>query len=276
MKNILVPTDFSKAARNAANYATVFAKAIKANVILLHVYHIPAPPSLDGSYLEPIPFEEIREEIEKRLKKESDRLKKKTGEHVKYAAKMGLAVDGILEEEKKASYIVMGMKGTNSASEILMGSVTTTVLRKAKTPVLVIPEKAIYKKPGKIVYTCDYNSLSDFKTIDLLKSIQKDFNANLFVLNVKGKQESASIPVKIGKSIESKLSNVKHQFVYSENEDVVTGVNEFVKNSKADIVTVVPHQHNMIERLFHSSISKRMAFHTRVPLLALPADKKKN
>ena len=41
MKTILVATDFSPAAFNAVNYAADMAIAIKADLLLLHVYQIP-------------------------------------------------------------------------------------------------------------------------------------------------------------------------------------------------------------------------------------------
>ena len=41
MKTILMATDFSPAALNAANYAADMALAINADMLLLHVYQIP-------------------------------------------------------------------------------------------------------------------------------------------------------------------------------------------------------------------------------------------
>jgi len=41
------------------------------------------------------------------------------------------------------------------------------------------------------------------------------------------------------------------------------------------MVVLIPHKHNLLERLFHKSISKNMAFHTNVPMLTLP-EKHKN
>ena len=40
MKTILVPTDFSKNADSALNYAIEFAKKENAKLILLHTYHV--------------------------------------------------------------------------------------------------------------------------------------------------------------------------------------------------------------------------------------------
>src|SRR6186997_2707506 len=64
MKTIIVATDFSPAALNAANYAADMALAIKADILLLHVYQIPE------IYLEvPVAFseEEMIYDAEKEL-----------------------------------------------------------------------------------------------------------------------------------------------------------------------------------------------------------------
>ena len=41
MKTIIVPTDYSPAATNAVNYAADMALAIKADLLLVHIYQLP-------------------------------------------------------------------------------------------------------------------------------------------------------------------------------------------------------------------------------------------
>ena len=43
MNTIIVPTDFSPAADNAAEYAAKLAQRLNASVLLLHVYQLPVP-----------------------------------------------------------------------------------------------------------------------------------------------------------------------------------------------------------------------------------------
>ena len=272
MKTILVPTDFSKAASNAAEYAANFAKAIKGKVVLFHVYHGPVPFSEVPIIM--ITPDELQKENEAHLKKEAAHLKKITGVEVSYKAKMGFAVDEILEEEKNVSLIVMGMKGASKLSEALIGSITTATLRKAKTPVLVIPEKVEYKNPEKIVFACDYDPRTDVHVLDALKDFMKTFNSKIYVLNVKQKKESVVVEKAMGIKLEGKLCDVQHVYYFPEKEDLVDGINEFVKDHDADMVAIIPHRYNLMERLFHKSISKKMAFHTHVPLLALPDNHK--
>ena len=268
MKTILVPTDFSKAASNAAEYAVNLAKEMKATVLLFHVYYVPIPVSEVPVIISPDEFQADNEAL---LKKEAANLKEKTGVEVRYLAKMGFAMDEILEEEKNATLIVMGMKGANKLSEALIGSTTTATLRKATVPVLVIPEKAKYKKPKKIVFACDYDSRTDVHTLDALKELMKTFCSKIYVVNVKQKKESVSVEKAVaGVKLEGKLCDLQHIYYFLEKEDLIEGINEFVEDKQADMVAIIPHRYSLMERLFHKSISKKMAFHTRVPLLALP------
>ena len=273
MKTILVPTDFSKTAGNAAEYAAHFAKDVKAKILLLHAYHIPVPVSEAPVIV--ISQEELQKKNEAHLKKEAAHLKKISGVEVTYKAKMGFAVDEIVEEEKNAALIVMGMQGASKLSEALMGSITTSTLRKTQAPVLVIPENVKYTKPEKIVLACDYDPRTDTHTLDALKALMKTFSSKVYVVNVKQKKESVSVDEAIaGVKLESKLNDVEHVHYFPEKEDPVEGINEFVKDKKADMVAIIPHRYNLLERLFHKSISKKMAFHTHVPMLALPDNHK--
>ena len=74
MKTILVATDFSKAATNAANYAVDMAVSIKAEVLLLHIFQMPA------NYSEisvPIDFENIVNSLKSDLQKLKHALSKR-------------------------------------------------------------------------------------------------------------------------------------------------------------------------------------------------------
>ena len=175
MKTILVPTDFSPAAGNAAVYAIDFAKKINADVLLYHVYHVQISKST-AEIIAKSP-EELKKENEGYLIKEVERLRTKTGTEIKYKAQMGLAVDEILEEQNNANLIIMGMKGVSKLTEMIMGSITTAVMRKAEIPVLIIPENAKYQNPEKIVFATDYDPRTNIQTLDTLKELMKTFNS---------------------------------------------------------------------------------------------------
>lgn len=268
MKTILVPTDFSKAAINAAEYAAHFAKDVKAKLILLHVYPVPTPVTEIV-----INKEELQKEHESHLKKVAKHLKKIADVEVNYMAKMGLAVHIIQQEERNATLILMGMRGADKFSKALMGSTTTFTLRKTQIPVLVIPEKAKYKKPEKIAFACDHDPLTGVNTLDALKALMQAFASKVYVVNIKRKKESVTVnEAMAGFRLESKQNDVVHLYYFPEKADLVEGIIEFANEKKVDMITIIPRRYSLLERLFRKSVSKKMAFHSHIPMLALPVN----
>lgn len=269
MKSILVPTDFSDVCNNAIEYAAKLAKAIDYDIVLLHVYHVPVPVST-GVPTVMIAVDELQNRHEERLKKVGEELMRRTGVKVTCKAKMGLAVDEILDEENNSSLIIMGMRSAGKLSETLIGSITTATLKKSNIPVLVIPENVKFKAPEKIVFATDYDPNADPATLDSLENFIKPFGSRIYAVNIritKGgtSQKNAS---------EAEPDNDEKLYYIHEHEDLVEGINDFVENKKADMIAIIPHKYNFLEGLFHKSISKKMAFHTHVPLLSLPDRKK--
>lgn len=270
MKTILVPTDFSNAAQNAAEYAVHFAKDINAKILLLHVYNLPMLP-VGEVPTEYITTDELQIENEKSLEKEVRRLSKITAIEIQYKAKMGLAVDEIVEEEKGKSFIIMGMTGAGKLSELLLGSITTATLKQVQTPVIVVPENISYKKPERIVLSSDYNPSTNEQTLHALNDLVALFKSKIYIVNVKKKKEEILVESEITNAkLETELKGSAHFYYFPVHNDLVEGVNEFVEAKKADMIVVIPHQYTFMERLFHKSFSKKMAFHTHVPLLVLP------
>ncbi len=274
MKTILVPTDYSNAAKNAADYAINFAKEIKARVLLFHAYNLPIVPSPDALILVPTAGE-WHKENEDLLKIEVARLRKKTTIEIGYKAVMGLAVDEIKEEEKKADFIIMGITGAGPISEKLLGSITTATLKKVNKPVIVIPENVHYKNPERIVLASDLDPVKNIKILDKLNMLVEHFKSVIYIVNVREKKDELTVANAVAEvQLETKLKDVEHFYYYPENGHPVEGINDFVRMKKADMVAVIPHHYTFVENLFHNSFSKKMAFHTKVPLLVLPNDGK--
>lgn len=140
-RKILYPTDFSDVAGKALNYLIQLKQAGTEEVVILHVVdtrrlHIPEVYSLlDLSLLGEKQELAAREEAEKigaALAREGIRTVIKV---VK-----GIPFREILKAEagEDISLIVIGSHGTSDVKEMLLGSVSEKVIRKAKKPVLVI------------------------------------------------------------------------------------------------------------------------------------------
>lgn len=149
MKTILVPIDFSPATRVVCGAARELAHALDGKVILLHVVQ---PPVLTSDYgVGLATLSEVTSISEKNAGKKLQQLLadyQTTLPALETVQRTGNAVIAILEEAKKrkADYIIMGTHGHTALYDLLVGSTTHGVMKRARCPVLVVPMSSSKKK----------------------------------------------------------------------------------------------------------------------------------
>ena len=148
---ILYPTDFSDTAGKSLQYIKALRKAGAQKIVLLNVINQRILDSLETihkvAYFQDGRYEEDREATLQKLEKE--RRKKMVplvteleaaGFEVITRIEKGHPVTEILKVEKDeaVSAIVMGSHGRNDIVEALIGTVSEKVVRRSKTPVLLV------------------------------------------------------------------------------------------------------------------------------------------
>jgi nucleotide-binding universal stress UspA family protein len=268
-----MPTDFSEIAENATRYAVELAKLTGSTLILFHAYHLPVVTTEVPVVIPTL--EEIEKDSMGALNEMARKLKEQHPQlNTKCVVQYGLAVDEISGYEKahNISMIVMGMHGAGYLSEKLIGSITTSLVRKVKCPVLAINREVSFREIKKIVLACDYKELENNAVLTPLKEFVSIFKSHIYVVNVV-REPAEIIPTTeqavVGVKLEHALEEVDHTFHFAENEDVVEGINQFVDQENADMVVMIPRMHSVLRNIFHEPHIKQMAFHTHVPLLIL-------
>ena len=66
------------------------------------------------------------------------------------------------------------------------------------------------------------------------------------------------------------LNTLNPVYEIIKEHNVTKGLNNFVDKNKIDLLAVIPHQHQVVERFFLKSTTKDILFHLHVPLLILP------
>lgn len=142
IKNIIVPTDFSKLSYSAFDYAKDLAEKMDAKVHLIHVLE-KTPPflavrSLDVS--EDEIMKSMEEEAIKQLNKTAEFLKVDTNVPIIEICRKGIDYEEIVKYSKEitSDLIVIATHGRTGVLHTLLGSVAEKVIRYAKCPVLVI------------------------------------------------------------------------------------------------------------------------------------------
>jgi nucleotide-binding universal stress UspA family protein len=273
MQSILVPTDFSENARAATDFAVELANITKAKLILFHVYHVPAP--ITEAQLIMITAEELERENQERLKMLSEEIisQKNPSLHIENIVRPGFAVDEILQiiKDHAIDLVVMGITGKGSWGETIIGSNATEVIAKSTCPVLAIPSNAKFKPIEKVVFAFDYHEIKNELSLRRLKELIQLLHVEVYILNVvkHGALVSADQSIS-GTILEDYIQDTEHSFHFSENENVVEGINEFIEEKNADMLVMIPRKHTLFERLFNRSLTKKMAFHISIPLLTIP------
>ncbi len=259
MRKILFPTDFSIPANNAFLYAVALAKDLGAKINILHVYSNFFIPSLGvkrKAFLE-TKSNEIQSKINELIKTIPENLFDE--QYVVF----GTFVAAEIADEAEDDYdlIVMGMKGEHQRLDKWMGSVTTNLMMKSPCPVLAIPEKATYKGINKITLATSLPTSKDFP-IQHVSAFAKALSAKLEFVTVD------NIVRKAKKYQPNQPKTVFFGKVYDIviNPSIPEGLNDFILKNKSDILSLYMQKRQLWERLFHISVSKEMAFHTKVPL----------
>jgi len=145
-KTILVLTDFTNSALNAADYALFLASQLKTNILLYHSYYI---PSTESECLQITNYGLLAETSKSNLQKEMNRLNislkasgSKFNPQIDYLSEGGSFTDNvcsIIDERKNILMLIMsGFKVHND--DILFGTEITAVVSKARCPVVIVPE----------------------------------------------------------------------------------------------------------------------------------------
>lgn len=265
MKKILFPTDFSEAAKNAFEYALELAARVDGVIDLISVYHLPVSEagSVPPQYIERMLIEK-KQEVEWQMR---DFLKPYEQKHIgTVRADYGLFIyQEIADAAEQEGYdiIVMGTKGEHNNMEKLLGSVTTSTMMQAPCPVLAVPADAGFKEIQRIAYATDFQP-SDEHAVGRLKDFAGLLDASIHFVHVDttGKNKKAEdFPV---------LENYPLPFTdfsVVSSSSVIEGLEDYIQLKDIQLLALFIPRRRLWERLFHSSLTKRMTFQTQIPVL---------
>jgi nucleotide-binding universal stress UspA family protein len=271
MINILVPTDFSTLSKVAIKYAIRFANKIDANITLLHVVtQVDTPRAglrLRFQSLEKELLKAAQEDFQGMLDEFSSL--SKTPHAIKTKIARGSSFNETVKKEAKklrSGLIVMGTRGASGLKKYIIGSNTASVIDVSHIPVLVIPEFAEFRNFRTVVYATDLKHIEkELKT--LIPYIQQ-FNSVVHLIHVTSSLKNVSILEKKIDAIVKKAGVTDVIVRVMVNKNVDEAIDHYVSTMKADLLTTFTHNHSFYDRLFDRSITRKIAFQSKIPLLA--------
>lgn len=285
MIRLLLPVDFSDYSLNAMNYAIKLGEKIPSEIILAHCFpevvedtDLGLPPGTvveDPQKLirekraeEKMILEKLKEETERRLTEEQRKnITITTRFEIGYAEDVLLA----LSEEISPDVIVMGTKSKDETIKELLGSVTSDVVRMARVPVLTIPADMDIdlEKISNVLFVTDFSEV-DYESLHKLIKLISPFKTVIYAI-----QFNTSHPDKWDREKKNEFQRycmetyrnhtIEAEILYS--EDFLKEIDKFIKEKNIDIIAMTRKKRNIIMSLFHPSITRKILFHTNIPLL---------
>lgn len=265
MKNILVPTDFSKNAKNAFDFAIKIANHFKSKITLLSVYQAHSPT---GSMKNIDRF--LKDENESQLSAVVKKHQSMILEDVRLEA---ITINGStttaiarIAKDRDIDLIVMGTQGASGLKEIFIGSNTVGVIKRTTKPVLAVPNGSVYKPFKKMVLALDKRDAFPGEQIKPLLRLAQSYNSKVLIYHIAKTDDDKSVNPSIDEYFKG-LDYSIHESIGA--SDVNEGINAFVQKNEADLLCMITKKRSFLEGIFNPSVTRREAFNTPVPLLVL-------
>ena len=278
MKQILFPTDFSEAADKAFLYALRFADSFNAELLVLHVYDLPiveTPPTPESTQeifdiVEMNQFESFREQLPELHKiAERNNLGHIRMRNILLYGDLVYNINKVCKDEE-IDMVVMGTRGATGFKETFLGSSTASVMMNAPVPVLGVPIEAEYHGIKNIAFTTQYKD-KDNQSLRRTLDIARKFNAETHCLYIKNDDDPEDLEERIN---EWKMlyNDERVNFFNISGDHIEQTILDFIDNQHVDMLVMRTHKRGFFEGLFHRSLTKKLAYHTKVPLLVFHED----
>ena len=271
MKKIICPTDFTSTANNAIEYAAKLAQKIGAEIELIHVQLLYVTESVSTLRISKNVIAQTEH-----LQKIANEVTKTYG--IKCSSKVELSDDEfeqtIVDNSDDNNLIVIGSNGADDIFEFIFGTNSYHLVKKAKCPVLIIPEGFQFKEIKKMVFAWDYSDKNKLAFLQV-KDFIDFFEPEITFLHVG--QNSIPNNGDVFESLKQEMlsylgeiQNISFARVYLDDPETYSErMDSYVTNTNSDLLAVTFYDRGFIRNLFHGNIVKGLTEITSYPLLVL-------
>jgi nucleotide-binding universal stress UspA family protein len=264
MNTILIATDFSEASENAMLYGANLAHQLNIPIVLTNIFQTAI--TMNDMPIMAYSVEELKNSADAGLERCSKELQGKyPALSITTESRLGFIQAELnnIAEEINPFAIVMGSHNVKGLERIVFGSTTVSVVRHSHYPVFAIP--ADFKKfsMNNVVLAADLEDIPDRLSSKITEVIQK-LGANLHIVHVKNKEET-----KRPDALLEKLNVLSPSYETIEHKKVHGGLRNYVQDIKADLLILLPHEHNLIDRLFFKVHTEDIITSMSIPVLAI-------
>ncbi len=258
MKTILCPVDFTGSSDRVSKYAAQLAADVQAKVVLLAAH--PRETKIPAG-----DWPEDKSEVMDRLGEMHDLL---TSEyHIPCAMEEEVIVNKVVKRLSTAAdhfdIIMLGVQpGKNGSPVATTGLNLISMIQETLVPIFVVPDKFGYQKVNRLLYAFDYRHEPD-PPLMTLHWLAEWFDAEVKFISILQSNTSMNEKDRIHEvqhNIDRQWqSGKKLLFETIVHDDVPRCLEQYVSiHGKNDLLVLSVNHQNIVERIWHKSVVKRM------------------
>ncbi|TFF40677.1 universal stress protein [Mucilaginibacter psychrotolerans] len=278
MEKILVTTDQSTNSKAAIRFAIKLAKLRKAELIILHVYHLLKPFTwTEHAFAEYGDSfrEKTTEELSSFIAGIYHDIDEPEINHQLALVSNIDVVDGVIDYAGKhnCSYICISTRGAGALTK-MFGTHTAKLISSSPVPVLCIPSGYHLKELKHVLYASDMTDYENElkKVVDFARPI----HATVEMMHIAYPSEFAFdkelVEATLQKKTDYKVTILNPQRDIT--NALLQDIDHAVKISKPSVLVLFTHQsRSMFEKLFFPSNAEEYSFYGKIPLLTFNKNK---
>ncbi len=281
MRKILLTTDLSGAAANAADFAVYLANKTGADLHLLYCYkpkyeeHIQKKmDDLDQNKMIYGEITDFRDAASFLLRRYSAdlrmRVKSTLHEHIVDGSFQDIVFDFI--EKEHIDLVVMASQGINSIEDRIFGSNALKILRNSVCPVLIVPHDYKDVRIEHILYSTEISN-KDKAIEHYLAWFAELFEAHLTLLHIDDGKHV--INAKDLVQFQRKALHFNYKNISAEIEpslSISDGIKEYIDTHPTDLLCITSHSTNIFNRFLKASTVKNTLAKISIPVLGFNED----
>jgi nucleotide-binding universal stress UspA family protein len=286
IQKILVPVDYSECSVSACRYAMKIAGKVGAELKIFHAYYSPAFDLIElagavqtQSQLK----EEVTVNLEQSEKESAAQFVSELKETftssglpqvvVSTEITPGVPGDEIIRfsEAYEPDLVVMGTHGKGSGVASIMGSVTAAVISRIAFPIVAVPDKYIFvgeRNIKNVMYVTEFDEY-DFQSLKKLMNLTEQLDLDIHCVHISESPGSWDQVRMEGLMEYFRKSYGKSRVTYSfiNQKNLLEDLDQLIKDQNINILSLTSHRRNIIDRLFRTDMTKKLFYHTGIPLL---------
>lgn len=269
MKQLLVPVQFDDASGKLVSYAGSLAKAMGAELVLLHNTGTSTLTFTQQSRA----IQALRTFADHHL----NRYNQTCFKQFECLVKPGLLHESIksVVQDYRVDMVLMHALPVAEHKQA-DNDHAAAIMHLVDVPVMVLPEGKDYQKLKHLVFATDFTD-RDPKVLQRILAFATQAKAKLTLVQVYtlADKPQLSIMNQAMREVEALLNSKKVSVRLLEEEDVLEGISDFAEQEGADMLLMATQDNYLMQRLFSNSYLKTKAYHTQIPLLTFRQVKRK-